>query len=197
MTEVTAEAGEANERASDNERKAAQFDKEAAQLRKDAEAERLARIAIEANVGWRRLNEQQRKLMASRLAKFPDVVAALTYLISSPEGQGFAEDIFASFPPSWTSFPPSGGETLPSPGTPLPTGVEITSPAGDNNLNAANALADQLREFGFDVLPVRQDSRAQWIAVWIGFRPESPQGDAKLRLEAAKKNKAHSNQVTH
>jgi hypothetical protein len=188
---VTQQAGDAKKLASENE-------KEARQLGKDAEAERLARVTIEASVGWRRLNEKQRGLMRSRLSNFPNVVVQITYPATAPDGNPFATDIFSSLPSSWSALgPPAGLISLSPPGLALPTGVEVFSPSGDNNLKAANALAEQLTEFGFDVSPVKQDNQHKWITIDVGFRPEGPQGEAKLRIEAAKKKKAHSNPKTH
>ena len=74
--------------------RAAQTEKEAAQLRKDAETEHLARIKIEAAVGWRSLDENQKRGIGEALVGFRSKAgASMWYNSSSTEAEMFAEDI--------------------------------------------------------------------------------------------------------
>ncbi len=79
-------AGEANERASANE-------KEAAQLRKDAESERLARVKLEGAVASRRLNGKQKAKFTSFLKQYPDPVGIVVVSAAlDSESSDFADD---------------------------------------------------------------------------------------------------------
>jgi hypothetical protein len=80
-------AGEANDRASANE-------KEAARLTKLAEDEHLARVKIEARVAWRHLTDKQKAEIGTKLGDFSNQEgASLWYLTGDTEAVMFAIDI--------------------------------------------------------------------------------------------------------
>ncbi|HXM21064.1 MAG TPA: hypothetical protein VN948_07360 [Terriglobales bacterium] len=189
-------AGEADERASAN-------NKEAEQLRKDAEGERLARVKIEEGVAWRRLNDDQRKEFASSLRRFSGQLADCGYLMSDMEAFSFSSDIaIALRAAGWRAVPPSASmitmkeispPTTASPMEKLDTGAELASTADANSVAASQALAQELRQLGFDAQykSSTQSTTTPWVWITVTHRPLGPQGEAKLRheAEAKKQNK--------
>jgi hypothetical protein len=102
LTEAIDEAGDANERASKNER-------EAAQLRKDAEDERLARTKSEENIAWRRLAKAQKEEIGARLKLFHVQFSVTEYLAHDQEAGSFASDIVSALRlTDWKVPDPSG-----------------------------------------------------------------------------------------
>jgi len=73
LADTKAIAAQANERA-ENTRKAN------LELQLRVEAERMARIRSEERFAWRRLTEEQRSFITSKLLKFPKHVASLSFI---------------------------------------------------------------------------------------------------------------------
>ena len=181
-------AGKADERASTNE-------KEAARLRKDAEAERLARVKIEAKVGWRRLTDGQKAEIGTDLGDFSNQQgAALAYLAGDVEAGMFAIDVAEALkrahivvqPPADIMMMHEGGK-FGDPIKRIDTGVDVTATKDDRSHSLADAVVRELNSLGFDATrgednPPKAELRP---IIWIMVepRPEGPQGEYKLQVE--------------
>ena len=182
-------AGQANERASVNE-------KEAAQLRKSAEDERLARVELEEALASRRLSREQENILGSRLSRSSGQVVTIWCNAGDIEADTFALEIASAlFRAKWKVFTPASLQTFREPGisflgsaSALQTGVSVCGPPSGAGRDAADALIVELRNLGFDVArepdSCKGKSSSSLVLVTVNVRPEGPQGAAKLRAEA-------------
>jgi hypothetical protein len=185
LTETQREASFAVERASVNERVAAQ-------LSNDAEEERAARIHVEESVEWRRLSKGQQAHISANLKDFSGQLAELLYNTSDVEANEFASTIQGALRSAgWNVRPPRPITIFLSanPGV-IETGVAISGD-DDASVKAANALVRELTKSGFDSIPgyTPQPSgspsmRRVTVVIFVKYRPEGPQGEAKLREQA-------------
>jgi hypothetical protein len=203
----------ANERASAAFERAAQTEKEAAedvrttaQLKKDAEDERLARAKIEAAVGWRSLNDQQKQEIGATLASFsPRAGASIWYNASSTEAEMFADDIAEALRFGHITTTNPGGIMEMREGAKwngaiksVETGVVIQSTKAPAAIEFAEALIKQLNSRGFDAKRQTDppfDEKTTEPVIWVNVepRPKGPQGEYKLQAEReAKAKKATS-----
>ncbi len=98
-TEVAAlnsETARANERAAEANRIGAAANERAATLERDAEVARLEQERLRKQLAWRRLTEDQMKILVVGLAGTTDRVT-LEHLATDPEATQFAADIEAAF----------------------------------------------------------------------------------------------------
>jgi len=170
--------------------------REAAQLRKDA-------AAIEESVKWRRLSADQQAMLTGKLRQFAQP-AIIQFNTGDTESNVFAITIASALSAAhWKVNQPSGGMFLSISGAPVEkiklnvlTGVRVGSPG---NSASSKALVKQLNKLGFDAVEdhnldaVASGHSKLWVVVFP--RPEGPQGEAKLRLEAAKGDQ-QSTQIT-
>ncbi len=169
-------AGEANERAGG--------------LEKEAEAERMARVELEGAVAWRRLTDEQQSALSASLWLFAGETAALWYDGGNSEAALFATDIEkALLAAKWKTFPPNFFMGGPIGGGALPTGVTISRTGDLRSRNASEALQKTLRSIGFDaeIDKALIKNPSPQVSIFVNPRPQGPQGDAKLRDEAKKR----------
>lgn len=190
--EANQKAGEANDRASANE-------KEAQQLRKEAEAERLARVKIEAMVAFRSLDEQQQRDLGKALNRFGNITGvSMWYANGSAEAESFADDIAAAlrFAHIHTTTigglmqMREGGGNWDKPIEVARTGVDISSTTNSTARELADALVTELTGRGFDVArladqPLKDDKPpAPLVWVTVQARPKGSQGEYKLKAQS-------------
>jgi hypothetical protein len=194
------------ETTSANERDAAQLRKDAEHLHEDAEAEHLARVKIEAAVGWRSLSDQQKHNIGAALASFsPRAGASIWFNGSSTEAEMFADDIAEALRFGHiTTTPPGGIMEMRESGKwngeikSADTGVVIQSTKAPAAIDLAEALIKELTSRGFDAKrqtdPPFDDKPGPIIWVTVQPRPRGPQGEYKLQAEPeGKAKKATSN----
>ncbi len=199
---ITEEAGDANERASNNE-------KESVQLRKDAETEHLARVKIEAAVGWRSLTKKQKQDMGAALVSFNSKAGANMWFDgSSTEAEMFADDIAEAlrYGHITTSSPGSvlvmhKGGNWNDPIRSVETGVVVQSTKAPAAIEFAAALIKQLKDRGFDAKrqtdpPFDEQTADPVIWVTVQGRPNGPQGEYKLQAEREARPKNSSRTKT-
>jgi hypothetical protein len=95
----------------------------------------------------------------------------------------------------WSVFSPSsqlamarGGQAFDAGLAALKTGVQVS--CTESSRSAAKTLVSVLNKLGFDaeLNPVAELMHAKYrVDVWVSSRPKGPQGEAKLKLEAKKK----------
>ncbi len=177
----------------------------AATLTKEAEDERLARVKIEAAVGWRSLSDQQKRDMGAALASFSlKAGASIWFNGSSTEAEMFAKDIAEALrlghitttaPGGFMEMPESGkwGEPI----KPAETGVRIQCTKYPSACEFADAFIKELTSRGFDAHRQTDppfDDKVKAPVIWVNVepRPKGPQGEYKLQAEreAKAKNKA-------
>lgn len=199
------EAARAGERAAEANRKAADANE-------TAEAERLARVRIEARVAWRHLTDRQKADMAASLGDFSNQQgAALSYLTGDTEAAMFADDIAESLKLAHIVVqPPADVMALHATGrfgdpiTRINTGVNVNSTKDEHSRSLADAVVRELNARGFDATRGQDNPpKNEWrpiVGIRVNPRPEGPQGEYKLQAERganAKKKKAQGNQTTH
>lgn len=162
---------------------------EIGKLKETAEAERLARIKIEASVEWRTLSKQKIESLASHMSAFPNQTALIEYNADDLEASNFGDDI-ASALSNATWKLPEPMEILVMREGPMPIGshepvrlgVDVWSTGDPVSRQAAALLADELNKMGFDANkpPTIDKSQVPRVLVFVQHRPKGPQGDAKL-----------------
>jgi hypothetical protein len=174
---------------------------EAARLRKDAEDERLARVKIEAAVGWRSLSDQQERDIGAALASFsPKAGASIWYNGSSTEAEMFAGDIAEALRFGHiTTTAPGGIMEMRQGGKwngeirSTDTGVLLQSTKVPAAIEFAEAVIKELTSRGFDARrqtdPPFEDKPEPVIWVTVQPRPRGPQGEYKLQAEREAKAK--------
>jgi hypothetical protein len=194
-------AGEANDRATANER-------EAAQLRKDAEAEHLARVKIEAAVAWRQLSDKDKRDIGAAVTEFQSLVAASVWFnASSTEAEIFADDIAEALRNGKIIVQPPGGvmEMRESGkfGAPIKqplTGVIVQSTKDNAARQFAASVIAELTRRGFDAAKQTDPpfGEGKFPQIWVNVepRPKGPQGEYKLQTERETKarNKINNTQ---
>src|ERR1035438_9449745 len=173
--------------------------REAAQLRKEAEAERLARVELEQSIAWRRLNQETRDKLASKLRHFSVARSWLLYNMNDVEAFNFGADlVLALKSATWNPTEPESlikineGPVPPGTNPALARGVVVSSTGEKANEEAADALVAAISSLGFDCTKsprpvIREQHLSPTVFVMIEPRPEGPQGNAKLRAEAKKR----------
>jgi len=160
-----------------------------AALRKEAENERLKRVEIEERVAWRRLTQKQQSEIGLRLRNFPGETGAVWFHASDIEGDTFASDIASALRAAhWKVVGPASVLDLLKPTsnpTLIPTGVTIASTGDEPSLKASRILMQELKAFGFDCTksPKTESRPIPIVFVNVESRPDTPQGDAKLRQQ--------------
>lgn len=191
---------QANDRAAKNER-------EAAQLRKDAEDERTARVKIEAAVGWRSLDEKEKRGIGEALADFSSKAgASIWYNGSSTEAEMFAEDIAEALRFGHiTTTAPGGFMEMRESGKwnegikPAETGVRIQCTKYPAACDFADTVVKELTIRGFDAHrqtdpPFNDTVQAPQIWVNVEPRPKGPQGEYKIQAEREARAKSDQHQ---
>jgi hypothetical protein len=186
----------ADKKSGEAEKTAGELTKGAAQLRKDAEEEHLARVKIEAAVGWRSLSDKQKRDIGAALASFgPRASVSIWFNASSTEAEMFANDIAEALRSGRiTTSAPGGIIEIKS----VHTGVIIQSTKAPAAIEFAAALIKELTSRGFDVKRQTDppfDPKPEPI-IWVNVeaRPRGPQGEYKLQAERdAKKSKNKAN----
>lgn len=177
-------------------RETAQLRKDAAQLHKEAEVEHSARVKIEASVAWRRLSKEQQSTIADHLKHCAEMKVGVSYMGGDPESQQFAEDIAAALraanckvPPMepFTLFGRFGGGVYPM--HPL-TGVNLVRTTNRSNRDVEDAIQSELCSMGFDATVIGKLDPG--IDVLVVGRPNAPQGQTKLIINAKTRNCAAS-----
>jgi len=201
----------ADKKSGEAEKTAGELTKEAVQLRKDAEDERIARVEIEASVAWRDLTIKQKMEMGKRLRDLhPSEAITIWFSAGDAEGSHFASDIAEMlreakmyvFPPRPLAPPERQTARVIDPIGRWATGVEVSSTSDPACRSLANAITEELEEYGFDAKTINSDAAdgirksigLPNVAIAVVARPNGPQGQAKLRAQAEKKQKT-SNQA--
>ena len=160
--------------------KTAELEKEAAALEAQAEADRLARLKIEARMAPRSLSQQQQNELASTLSQFKNVRGTIIASPSTQESEWFARVLHAP-------LRAAGWEITVEPGTETaavlqPRGVIVQFPIGPNDSVAIKGrqivpppgpwgpLAEALSEFGISAtaLPWPMMQQPNNIAITVG-----------------------------
>ena len=163
-------AGEANERASKNE-------KEAARLNKLAEDERTARVNLQKQLAWREPTDAQLDRIRSRLLLFSGQQFDVTTYPSEPECLNLANRLYAvAIHGGWVLDPQRKYAELHS----ILSGIQInvSATAAKRVRDAASALASSLNGEGvsatLSVVPaVDNPPRAEVVLVFVGKSPSS------------------------
>jgi hypothetical protein len=175
--------------------------KEAEQLRKDAEAERLARVTIEARVAFRHLTAwQQQEIAASLKPLCSGQMVSPSSPLGDTESAMFAIDIANALQATkalQVNAPgvrmvglngASSGQSYP----PLSTGVIVRvfanssqlGPAFSSNPQLGKAIAKELTKRGFDALELDDKTLGTGaILIEVNPHPEGPQGEYKLQAQ--------------
>ena len=189
------------------------LEKQAEGLRKEAEDERSARVELEASVSWRRLTKQQKFAIGTKLAtEYAPELTSVWYTTGDAEGSSFAADIaeILSDGKMWVVPPltlPISNEESAKTGDPIkrwPTGVKLASTKDVASRSLAKVLAKELNDRGFDSgmdaiinAPGLLTDKQPSVMIVVCPRPQGPQGEAKLRAEAKKKQQATTSQDDH
>ena len=184
-------AADANKAAKGFDAKIADARREAARLTKEAEDERSARVKIEDEVAWRRLDPEQQESMGRNLESFAGMTGRLQVNGSDPEPNEFAIDIDKALQlGKWHIFEPlqmimMGEGPVPFGTNPPPeTGVIVVSTGEPRSRDAATAVVRELLALGFDaVVEGRIAQGVSTVFVTVQHRPLGPQGAAKLRAQ--------------
>ncbi len=174
-----------------------------------AEAERLARVKIEATVAWRSLDDRQKQDIGAAVAGFsPKAGASIWYDASSTEARVFADDIADALRSGHITTTNVGGIISAAEGGkwngPIvrsQTGVIIQSTNNPAAIDFALAVVKELSSRGFDT--IRQTDppfeKGSGPVIWINVdaRPKGPQGEYKLQAEAEAKAKKAINASTN
>jgi hypothetical protein len=181
----------------------------AAVLEKQAEQERLARVKIEAAVGWRSLSNHQKRDIGAALASFsPRAGASIWFNGSSTEAEMFADDIAEALRFGHiTTTAPGGFMQMRESGKwnaeikSADTGVVIQSTKVPAAIEFAEALIKELTSRGFDAKrqtdPPFDDKPESVIWVNVQPRPRGPQGEYKLQAEREAKDKKATSTSTN
>ena len=159
--------------------KTAELEKEAAALKAQAEADKLARLKIEARMAPRSLTPQQQNELTSKLSQFKNVRGTIIASPSTQEAEWFAHVLYAP-------LRAAGWEITVEPGTETaavlqPRGVIVQFPIGPNDSVAIKGrqivpppgpwgpLAETLSEFGIaaTALPWPMMQRPNNIAITV------------------------------
>lgn len=192
---LNVEAGNAQQVAGKANERAGGLEKGAAQLRKEAEDERMARFELEASVAWRRLTNGQQSEIKANIWLFAGEHAGLWYDAGNAEAVLFATDIEkALLAARWEAAPPRFFMGGPIAGGPLPTGVTISATSDKRSRNASEALQKVLCSLGFDAILEKNAIKnpSPQVSISVNPRPQGPQGEAKLRAEAKKRQKENT-----
>jgi hypothetical protein len=149
---------------------------------------------IEESVAPRRLTIAQRELLASHLRQFAGRSLTVFTDPSDAESAVFASELYLALKSAKWNVDGSrnvarGGQTSMTVAPSLPaTGIDV--PCGPPKLRdaAGRALVRELTTMGFD-----SQCSTRVTGLWpleVLARPEGPQGEAKLRAEAKKKQQA-------
>lgn len=180
---------------------------ETAQLHKEAEAERLARVKIEARVAWRHLTDNQKSAIGSKLGDFSNQEgASLWYQTGDTESATFAVDIAEALKKSHIVVQPPAGVTIMrgigkfgDPIKRIDTGVILQSTKDARSRSLAEAIIRELNLQGFDARrqtdPPFDDRPIPQVWVNVSPRPEGPQGEFKLEAEQEAKAKKKQVQI--
>ena len=190
LSELRLRAAEAGARAAKNEQ-------EAARLAKEAEDERIARLDLEARVGWRRLGPSVQSEIAAHLGALAGEPALVAYDLNDLEASFFASDIVATLHAAkWDVAERVGVLGQPEALNPLEanehvtTGVLVWCTADERSRRAASALVEQLGSHGFDAV-ISPDKSSLLsanptptrVVVSVEHKPDGPQGEYKLRAQ--------------
>ena len=187
LSELRLKAVEAGDRATKNEQ-------EAARLAKEAESERIARLELEARVGWRRLGPSAQSEIAAHLAAYAGEPALVAYDLNDLEASTFASDIVATLHTAkwevaerlgvlghYEGVDPLGTNAR------VTTGVLVWCTADETSRRAASALVEQLVSHGFDAVISPDKSillganpSPTRVVVSVEHKPDGPQGEFKL-----------------
>jgi hypothetical protein len=192
VREATLEAGDANQKAGEANERASENKKEA--------------TLIEESLTGRKLSPEDTKALSQGVSRLQGQHTVwIRYRVGDAEAEVFAWDIAkALHDAKWNVYSPAGIIELGPIGVlykqellgTIKTGIGITSTEED--LATAQALALALRDRGFDAQAdsVYSNPRSKDMELMIRARPRGPQGEAKLKREAAKKTQAQSSRLT-
>ena len=183
-------AARANERASENEKEAA---------------------LIEESLAGRKLTPDDATAFG-RLAPFreqvsvPPLRTVIGFNMGDVEGEDFSWDIATALhdDAKWPVFAPGASGLMSPSGRPFEAG-RTHSPVGvvvgwtESSRPAAKALVLVLNHLGFgaELAPTAESVHAKYrVDIFVGARPRGPQGEAKLKLEAARKKEIQSIHAT-
>jgi hypothetical protein len=203
---ATKEARDAEGTAKQFEGQIADSNAKAASAEATAEAERLARVKIEASVGWRRLSDQKKKDIGAALTRFGIFgflgrTANISYDNGNPEEAMFAADIAEALHAGHIGAGPPVAimvwKTATS-GDKPDTGVIVTPTPDAVGQDLADSIIKELNARGFDASRPKQEltnagkQARQQVWLYVAPRPEGPQGEYKLQAEReAKAKKTH------
>lgn len=178
--------------------RAARAELAASEAKKVAEDERLARLKLEAAVGWRSLGDEQKREIGSALTRFGNITGVSMWFVNgSPEAEQFADDIAEALRFAHIHTTTVGGVTIMREGggnwdkpiEPANTGVDISSTTNPMARELAAALVKELTSRGFNTtLTAEQptkDNKPPEPVVWVTVqaRPKGPQGKYKLQAK--------------
>jgi hypothetical protein len=161
-----------------------------------AEAERLARVKIEAAVAWRQLSDQDKRDIGAALTGFKSLAAVgIWFNASSTEAELFADDIAEALrsgdivtnaPGGMMEMRESSGKFREPIVEPM-TGVRVQSTKDEAARKFATLFIAELNRRGFDAIrqkdPPFGESKIPQIWVTVEPRPKGPQGEYKLQAE--------------
>jgi hypothetical protein len=163
-------------------------DTEIARVNMESAKLRMRAAQLEASVARRKLSKAQQLMFADDLKRFAGTKVVLSYLAGDPEAQLFAEDIAAALRAAKCKVPPIepfilfgrwGGGAYPL--HPL-TGVNLVITKNRSSQDAHDAIQRELCSLGFDTTFISKVEPE--VDVLVVARPNSPQGLAKLAIDA-------------
>jgi hypothetical protein len=175
--------------------KASEATERAGVLEKQAEEERLARVRIEASVGWRRLTEKQKADIGTSFKRFSNQGVSFWSNAGDVEAQLFAADIAEAAtraetlrvyaPAQVLRMMEGGAANLGKPIKRIDTGVVIVYTDDVPSHELADAISMLLVDCGFDAISRKNEPPPKPIApqVWVNVesRPQGAQGEYKLK----------------
>jgi len=185
---------------------------------KAAEAERLAGEAnkyaaeIQESVAPRRLTASQRASIKSELSRFArqQFEFGAWHDTFDLESSVFAQELVSALSKDahWKAKPgfDVGGSVsmfTAAPAIPV-TGISVSATNNDSTKLASKALIRELNAIGFNCIRGEEfakkgdaPAKEPFIYIHVLARPEGPQGEAKLRADAAKRDATNNQTVNH
>ncbi len=156
-------AGQANERASKNE-------KEAARLRKEAEDERMARVKLQEQLQWRYLSKEQKEAMTKVLKTAPGSEVNVWMIADGGEAQGYGDDfVYALEDSGWKVHVKNGIGIRLLPSICVHDGLDRSTAILNKALDAAHIGHCQV---GGDPLRIGSAGTELWIGPKLPPTPE-------------------------
>jgi hypothetical protein len=202
IAESDAKAKSADATAKQFESQIAQANERAAKNEKEAEDERTARVLIEQSLAPRSLTPHDEEAIAIGLIGLSGQRFSVAHESGNAEAESFAWDIARALDKAkQIVFAPNSIMDFSSTGIPFKLGkqperhgVVVTNSGTEADNRPGKALVAALNECGFDATFSSEPSKnaASATTIFVEMRPKGPQGEARVKLEDAKKKQLHT-----